>query len=325
MLKKTFVSEFDKTEITYYTWEVKNPKATFHIIHGSIEHAKRYDDFAKFLNTQGFSVFAMDIRGHGETGKSQGHMGHFVDHKGHLAVLSDVHQLNNIIKNKEFGEKLVLLGHSMGSFIARAYITQYNDVDILIAIGTNHKPRPLIYLTKFIARAVALRKPRAEGLFLHNLSYKQFDKKFKLEGDLAWLSLDKDNIKAYKKDPLTKLKMSYKAFHEFSRWMLMMTSRQEVKKINKGIRILLLNGTNDPVGSFGNEVVKANKYYTKNDLFSEQIEYEDMRHEVLNDSMKEAVYKDIAAFVGKRINNSELTVDKRGKNVFKAQDKKKSK
>ena len=318
MIKKTFISDFDKTEITYYSWEVKKPKATFQIVHGSIEHALRYKNFAEYLNTQGFSVVAMDIRGHGETGKNQGHLGHFIDHKGHLAVFSDVHQLNEIVKKKDYGEKLVLLGHSMGSFIVRAYVTKYDDVDILIAIGSNHKPRALTHLAKFIARLKAIKNPKGEALFLHNLSYKAFDKKFKLEGDLAWLSLAKDNREAYKKDPLTKFKMSNKAFHEFARWMLIMTDRHQVKNINKKIRILLLNGTNDPVGTFGKEIVKANKFYTRNGLFSEQIEYEDMRHEILNDETKELVYKDIVSFVEKRLNHSKLTVDKRKKNVFKA-------
>ena len=285
----------DDKKITYYSWEVKNPKAVFQIVHGSIEWATRYNEFATALNKAGFSVFAMDIRGHGETGKD--HLGHIADANGAELVLEDVNHLNNIIKAKHPESKIVLLGHSMGSFIARAYVTRYQDVDTLIAIGTNHKPKATINMLKWISASKSVKNGDQPGKMLHNMSYKAFDSKFKRQGKLAWLSLSKKNRTAYQKSKWTKFIMTNKSFYEFSRWMTMFTNKKQASQMKGSTRVLLLNGTDDPVGSMGREVTKANKFYTKLGYYSEQIEYRDLRHEILNEETRELVYHDIINFV----------------------------
>ncbi|WKX02808.1 alpha/beta fold hydrolase [Candidatus Mycoplasma mahonii] len=303
MKKEVFQASNDKTKITYYSWKINNPKATFQILHGSIEHAIRYDHFAKTLNKAGFSVYAMDIRGHGETGK-RGILGHIADHNGANKVLHDVHQLNNIIKSETYGKKLILLGHSMGSFIARAYVTKYNDIDIIIPIGTNQKPRIVIHFLNLLAEIKSIRHAQDGGTFISNWSYKSFNNKFKDEGKFAWLSNNKLNRENYSNDALTKFEMSNKSFSVFSNWMKMFTSKIEASNMDKKVCVLLLNGVLDPVGSMGKEVAKANKFYTKLGYYSEQIEYEDMRHEILYDDLKELVYHDIIQFV-----NNQLSCD----------------
>ena len=301
MKTNKFIAE-DKKEIVYYSWEVKEPKAVFQIVHGSIEYALRYDEFAKELNKAGFSVYAMDVRGHGATETEN--RGHIADVDGADLVLKDVHQLNKIIKEKNGDIKLALLGHSMGSFIVRAYVTKYHDVDILIAIGTNHKPKAMVNLLRYVAKTKAVKRGGAKpGKFLNNLSYKAFDKKFKGQGDLAWLSLSKENRKNYRKSPLTKFIMSNQSFYEFSTWMKMFTNKNEVQNMSPDLRILLLNGTDDPVGSMGKEVIKANKMYTKLGYYCAHIEYRDLRHEILNEETRELVYEDIIGFVSSHGSN----------------------
>lgn len=301
MTTNKFKAKDDK-EIVYYSWEVKNPKAVFQIVHGSIEYAQRYDEFAKALNKEGFSVYAMDVRGHGATETEN--RGHIADSQGADLVLEDVHHLNNIIKEKNKDLKIVLLGHSMGSFIVRAYVTRYNDVNMLIAIGTNHKPKAMINLLRYISKIKTIRRGGAKpGKFLNDLSYKAFDKKFKGQGDLAWLSLSKENRKNYRKSDLTKFIMSNQSFYEFSTWMKMFTNKSEVQNMSPDLRILLLNGTDDPVGSMGKEVVKANKMYTKLGYYCAHIEYRDLRHEILNEETRDLVYEDIIGFVSSHGSN----------------------
>jgi alpha-beta hydrolase superfamily lysophospholipase len=58
-------------KVTFYEWPVANPKAVVQIAHGLGEHARRYDDMAATLNRAGFSVYADDHRGHGQTGLAQ--------------------------------------------------------------------------------------------------------------------------------------------------------------------------------------------------------------------------------------------------------------
>ena len=55
-------------ELSCYLWDkVDNPVGVVQIIHGMQEHARRYSDFAKHLNSKGLIVFASDLRGHGHT------------------------------------------------------------------------------------------------------------------------------------------------------------------------------------------------------------------------------------------------------------------
>jgi alpha-beta hydrolase superfamily lysophospholipase len=58
-------------DIKFYEWPVADPKAVVQIAHGLGEHARRYDQMATVLNRAGFSVYADDHRGHGQTGLSQ--------------------------------------------------------------------------------------------------------------------------------------------------------------------------------------------------------------------------------------------------------------
>ena len=67
---RSFKDSFE-VEITYYEWPVALPRAVVQIAHGLGEHARRYDEMAATLNRSGFSVYAEDHRGHGQTGLRQ--------------------------------------------------------------------------------------------------------------------------------------------------------------------------------------------------------------------------------------------------------------
>ena len=302
MKKSTFNSSLDKEKIVYYTWEITKPKAVFQIVHGSVEYALRYDEFAKYLNKAGFSVYMMDVRGHGETGKKK-IFGHFADKDGAKLVLSDVNDLNNIIKKKKKNnkKKIILFGHSMGSFIVRSYATKYKDINILIPCGTNHPPKVLNNLLSLISGKKSKKEGNEPAHFLASLSYNAFDKKFKGQGELAWLSKRVENVENYKASEFTRFKMTNKGFNDMSIWMKSFTNKKEVIHMNKRIPVLLLNGSNDPVGNMGKDVKKATKFYKKLGYDVTHIEYKDMRHEILNEDDRTKVFKDVVDFVNIKI------------------------
>jgi alpha-beta hydrolase superfamily lysophospholipase len=66
-IKRTF-KDTQGVAISFYEWPVANSKAVIQIAHGLGEHARRYDDMAAALNRAGFTVYADDHRGHGQTG-----------------------------------------------------------------------------------------------------------------------------------------------------------------------------------------------------------------------------------------------------------------
>lgn len=70
-MKNTVYTSHDGKEIALYTWdEVKEPKGVVKIAHGMAEHSARYDEFAQFLNSNGYIVVMNDHRGHGLTAEA---------------------------------------------------------------------------------------------------------------------------------------------------------------------------------------------------------------------------------------------------------------
>ncbi len=58
----------DGKEICLVVWDaVKQPQGVVQIVHGMGEHIRRYDDFAGFLNENGYIVAGDDHRAHGKT------------------------------------------------------------------------------------------------------------------------------------------------------------------------------------------------------------------------------------------------------------------
>ena len=77
-MKERVIESFDGNKICCYLWDnVKNPIGVVQIFHGMAEHATRYDEFAKFLNKNGYIVFADDHRGHGKTAGSVENIGQY--------------------------------------------------------------------------------------------------------------------------------------------------------------------------------------------------------------------------------------------------------
>ena len=76
-MKEEIIQGFNNYDIAAYLWDdVSSPKAVIQIVHGMQEHASRYDHFAKYLNKNGFIVFATDHRGHGKTAGDVKLLGH---------------------------------------------------------------------------------------------------------------------------------------------------------------------------------------------------------------------------------------------------------
>lgn len=83
------------------------------LVHGLGEHAGRYEELARRLNSWGFAVRGYDHYGHGESGGVRGGLpsdNRLVDD------LADV--LGSTRKRMEAGTPLILLGHSMGGLVA---------------------------------------------------------------------------------------------------------------------------------------------------------------------------------------------------------------
>ena len=96
-------------------------KGIVQISHGMCEYFGRYNDFGKYMASHGYIVCGNDHLGHGESVRSDDELGYFSPENGWKNVVSDLFTLTEIMKKAYPDLPYYLFGHSMGSFMARAY------------------------------------------------------------------------------------------------------------------------------------------------------------------------------------------------------------
>jgi alpha-beta hydrolase superfamily lysophospholipase len=281
-IQRSFTDDFG-VEIMFYEWPVANPKAIIQIAHGLGEHARRYDHMAAVLNRAGFSVYADDHRGHGQTGLGQlekkqikklGNLGP----GGMDATYKQVADFSKLIKTENPGKKLILLGHSWGSFIAQKVINTSSDFyDAVVLSGS----------------ALTMPGDLATGDF--NKVWK------KLPGSTGyeWLSRDVEIQKKFVADPLTFLAAAMQVFGVSNSLKLFGTPSKQVRG---DLPILVQVGQADPIGGeYSNKaLVKAyRKNAGTNDI--ELFVYHDARHEIYNELNKDQIIQDLIDWINIRI------------------------
>ncbi len=294
----------DGHEIRAYKWEPdadKKAVGSVQLVHGSCEHSKRYVDFASFLTDKGYIVYSMDLRGHGLSAQNKEDLGYFAESNGWSIVVEDIYELTKFIRKEQEGLKLVMLGHSMGSFFARHYAIEHGDkIDGLIATGTAHNSKLLLKLGKFLAEKDIKKKgSKNRNMILNKMSYDSFSNQFKpIRTKQDWLTRDTAIVDEYIADDLCGFVFTSSAFRDMFTGLLFITDGNNISKTPKTLPILLLSGMKDPVGGNGKMVEKAYEEYKKAGLINVNMKmYEDMRHEILNEIGKEEVYEDILAWI----------------------------
>ncbi|MDA6254790.1 alpha/beta hydrolase, partial [Escherichia coli] len=83
------------------------------------EYVDRYDRLATFLAQHGIMVIGNDHLGHGETARDEDELGYFPGVNGSETVVDDLYKVTTSIRAQYPRLPYFLLGHSMGSFMAR--------------------------------------------------------------------------------------------------------------------------------------------------------------------------------------------------------------
>ncbi len=283
-------------------WSVENPVATLQISHGMIEHIMRYADFAEYLNGKGVSVFGHDHLGHGET--SPDDHGTIAESDGDEHLVEDVYLVTQEVERRCPGVPHFILGHSMGSFVVRRYLTRYGDmVDGAIIVGTGNQPGIAVSFGKLVSSLlVKMKGPRYVSPFLNKTVLEGNDKKFD-SPDLPnrWISRDEETVRRYNEDPFTTFKFTASGYRDLFTLIGKVISGEDFGNIPKGLPIILLSGADDPVGESGKGVERARKGLEKAGLHPDMKLYEGGRHEILNETNRSEVYEDIWNWLSDRI------------------------
>ncbi len=285
----------DGIKLTTYSWDCEAPKGIVHIVHGMSEHAGRYDEFASFLNQYGYLVFSSDLRGHGKTAGTIAKVGLLAMENGWKKVVNDVIDLSKMLKKKHPNLPIILLGHSMGSFIARnVAILNPAEIDAYIFSATAGHPGALGFvgekLSKFNLKMMG--KKNRSG-FLSNLAFGQNNKRIenpRTEKD--WLTRDEQIVDEYINDPFCMQTFTAQFYNDLLNGLLFVNETYQIRKMDKNKPVLLFAGDMDPVGDYGKGPKEVYEKFIKAGIKDVTLKlYEGGRHEMLNEINREEVYQ----------------------------------
>lgn len=279
-------------------------EAILQICHGMTEYINRYDEFARFLNDRGIYVAGHDHLGHGESVQEEDCYGYFHEKKGNQYVIGDIHKLRGIIQRKYPETPYFMLGHSMGSFLLRQYLTMYgNGLAGAVIMGTGHHGAAELNAGMAACRAAALFKGwKYRSSFINNLSFGGYNKRFRDDPSGAtWLSANVENCERYAADPLCTFQFTVNGYYQMFKGIKALTKKESVRRIPKDLPVLFVSGTDDPVGNFGKSVRMVYGKYRAAGIHDVKIKlYKGDRHEILNETDRQQIYMDLYRWIRKR-------------------------
>jgi alpha-beta hydrolase superfamily lysophospholipase len=273
-----------------------SPRAIVQIAHGLAEHSERYRDFAAALNKAGFGVYASDHRGHGPTARPED-LGFFAANNGWRLCLDDLWSLNRHIAEQHPGEPIILFAHSMGSFMAQAFIAEHGEALAgAVLSGSNGRPPPIAALGRLIARFERLRLgARGRSELIRALWFGAFNKPFEpARTPFDWLSRNPAAVDAYIADPLCGFNATTQLAIDLLDALPSLLTPATLAHIPKSLPIFIMSGERDPVGANLQSLIDA---YRGIGLNPKVRLYPDARHELLNETNREAVKADLIRWI----------------------------
>lgn len=270
--------------------------ACLQIAHGMTEHIERYEELAEYLAERGICVYGNDHLGHGMTASDKTERGFFGEKDGAVLLVKDMRRLWLWGKRAYPEGKHFLLGHSMGSFLVRRYLTAYGDgPDGVILSGTGAHPGAAVAAGVLLASFVCRTKgAHYRDKLLYEMSLGNYNRKFapvKTASD--WLSRDEESVKAFEADERCSFVFTAGAYRDFFNLILKTQRLEKEGKIHKEIPVLFLSGTMDPVGEQTRGVSRVYGWFDRagvHDLTKGL--YEGARHEVFHEINRQEVFSD---------------------------------
>ncbi len=274
------------------------------IAHGMIDHIGRYTPLVEYFTGLGYIVAGNDHLGHGGSVSSPEEFGYFAKRGGVDYVISDLYAMNRHLRHTYAGLPLILLGHSMGSFIARLYAVKYpHSLSGLIIHGTAG-PNKLLGLGKTLAAMLSFfRGDRHRSKTVANLAFSGYNSKFpKEEGRNAWLTRDTSMIEGKSDDERSNFIFTLSGYRDLFRFLGGANSGEWFKNYPKSLPTLIVSGDMDPVGAYGKGPSYVYKRLLVSGVASLELKlYPGARHELFNETNRDEVFSDLGEWVGSTV------------------------
>lgn len=272
---ETYLKLRDGIELCYKSEIPESPKAIVLIIHGFAEHMGRYEYVVDKLVSSNYGVYRFDLRGHGQSKSSLGHIDKFND------LVLDTDEMVDLIEKENINIPIYMLGHSMGGLITALYGIEYpkklkGQIFSGAALNTLPSSKGLMgYIIKAGARVlpkVKVNNPINEDL----CSVKQV-------------------YQDYIKDPLVLKKASFNFYYEF---LIVGIGILQKNMKNYNLPCFITHGEGDKISpstasvDFYNGISSIDKDYKI---------YKDIYHEILNENEKDKVIEDMICWLDGRV------------------------
>lgn len=305
----TFLSNDGKTAVHAVKWtpESGEYKAILQITHGMVEFIERYASFAEFLTTKGYMVVGHDHIGHGQSVATQEDWGYFCEGNPSDIVVADMHKLRVLIQEDNPEVPYFMLGHSMGSFMLRKYLTLHNEnLRGAIIMGTGFIPENMTSLALKLTGLVGkIRGSRYRSKLIQSLAFGADYKGFDMTGEHpenSWLTKDVDIVNAYYNEPRCTFMFTVNGYKGLFEAVNYSCNPENAALLPKKLPLFIVSGMQDPVGGLGKGVKDVYDMYKEAGVFDLTYKlYEDDRHEILNETDKQIVFEDLLAWMNVRI------------------------
>ena len=290
--------------IAWYGWQPKtDPVAVVQLSHGMCEYVERYQPLAEFLCRQGVAFYGHDHPGHGQSAAGWEELGYFRAKDGASLLIEDLRQMHLQLR-KRFPElPIFLLGHSMGSFVARAYLSRYAEGLAGAVICGTSGGNPAAGLGKMLAeRVVRVKGGHHRSRLLNQLAFGSYNKRFGNRTPYEWLTRDQEIVDQYAADPFCNYIFTAAGFRDLFSLLEQVSASDWAGGIPDDLPLLLIAGEEDPVGDYGKGVEQVAARLREAGVQDLTLQlYPQDRHEIFNELDRQTAYEELWQWIQQRL------------------------
>lgn len=283
-----------------YTPRTRSAKGIIQLAHGMVDYVGRYEKLADYLTGEGYIFAGHHHLGHGKTVSRSEDFGIFSEQGGIDLLIADMHTMNKYLRETFPTLPLIVMGHSMGSFITRLYVEAHPHSMRGVIIHGTGGPNPLLPFGRALASLTSkVKGPRHRSRLITKLAFGSYNSRFpKSEGANAWLTRDVDRVAGRKEDKYTNFMFTVSGYSDLFNMIKTSNSQSWFAEYPKDLPTLIISGDMDPVGNYG----KGPDYVYKHLLISgcNRVDlkmYEGARHELFNETNSEEVFGDLVRWI----------------------------